>query len=302
MPFQFFRTDKRSDSQLPTISDNILPSNTCTCTKSRFHSKSKEVRFYTNSEFYVSMHGISGTTKFSQGPSRPNQGPNSDYQNSSFLQSSIGTNFPFSFGQTHCSSRFCSPRQTSLATSANVSFVCLETSHSSSRSSGHEQQYDLILFELVDGHQSFRTRNFHSFSRSQCIPLYGCQSLRMGSSSRADETILSWSLVRRPIPAPYQYVRNNGQLFHTEESHKIYSPFLRHYIYQQYNCGLLYRQTKHSPNLCIEVREILHWYLQHDVVIRVRHILGKFNILADRLSRLDRPIETKWALDQSIPS
>ena len=54
----------------------------------------------------------------------------------------------------------------------------------------------------------------------------------------------------------------------------------------------------HFPNLCIEVWETLHWCLEHDVVIRVSHIPGKFNILADRLSRLDRPIETEW--DQSI--
>ena len=56
----------------------------------------------------------------------------------------------------------------------------------------------------------------------------------------------------------------------------------------------------HSPNQCIEVWEILDWCLEHDVVIRVRHIPGKFNILADRLSRLDRPIKTEWALDQTI--
>ena len=56
----------------------------------------------------------------------------------------------------------------------------------------------------------------------------------------------------------------------------------------------------HSPNLCVEVWEILHWCLEHDVVIRVRHILGKFNILADRLSGMDRPFKTEWALDQSI--
>ena len=110
--------DKRSDSQSTTISDNILLSNG---TKSRFHSKSKEVRFDANSEFHVYRHGISDTTKFSQGPSRPSQCPNSDYQKSTFPQSSIGTNFSFSFWQTQCSSRFCSPRQTSLMTSANVS-------------------------------------------------------------------------------------------------------------------------------------------------------------------------------------
>ena len=89
--------DKRSDLQWTTITDNIWPSNS---TKSRFHSKSKEVRFYTKSEFHIPRHGISDTARYSQGPSRPSRSPNSDYQISSFLQLSIGTNFPFSFGQS----------------------------------------------------------------------------------------------------------------------------------------------------------------------------------------------------------
>ena len=65
-----------------------------------------------------------------------------------------------------------------------MSLICLETSYSSSQSSGFDQQYDSISFEMVDGHQSLRSGNVHSFSRSQCIPFYGCQSLLMGSSSR----------------------------------------------------------------------------------------------------------------------
>ena len=56
----------------------------------------------------------------------------------------------------------------------------------------------------------------------------------------------------------------------------------------------------HSINLDIEVWEIHHWCLEHDIVIRVHHIPGKFNILADHLSRLDRPLKTEWALDQSV--
>ena len=56
----------------------------------------------------------------------------------------------------------------------------------------------------------------------------------------------------------------------------------------------------HSPNLCIEIWKILNWCLEQDIVIRVRHIPGKFNILADRLSRLDKPIKTEWALDQTV--
>ena len=56
----------------------------------------------------------------------------------------------------------------------------------------------------------------------------------------------------------------------------------------------------HSPNLCVEVWKILNWCLEQDIVIRVRHIPGKFNILADRLSRLDKPIKTEWTLDQTV--
>ena len=56
----------------------------------------------------------------------------------------------------------------------------------------------------------------------------------------------------------------------------------------------------HSTNLCVEVWEILNWCLEHNIVIRVHHIPGKFNILADHLSRLDKPIRTEWALDQTV--
>ena len=55
----------------------------------------------------------------------------------------------------------------------------------------------------------------------------------------------------------------------------------------------------HSPNLCVEVWKILNWCLEQDIVIRVRHIPGKFNILADRLSRLDKPIKTERSRSNS---
>ena len=53
----------------------------------------------------------------------------------------------------------------------------------------------------------------------------------------------------------------------------------------------------HSPNLCMEVWEILLWCLEHDIVLGICHIPGKFNILAHRLSRLDIPLNTEWSLD-----
>ena len=192
---------KRSNSKQTRISHNILPSNS---SKSKIHSKSK-VRFDTSSAIHLYRVGISATTQHSQSTSRLHRIPTSDNQIISNSDSSFSTNFPFSFGQTQCSSRLHSPRQTSFTTALNVSLICLETSHYSSQSSSSDQQYDSISFEMVAGHQSTRSGNVHSSSRSRCIPFYGCQSLWMWSSCRADETILSWSLDGRPIPAPYQY-------------------------------------------------------------------------------------------------
>ena len=56
----------------------------------------------------------------------------------------------------------------------------------------------------------------------------------------------------------------------------------------------------HSPNICLEVWKILQWCLKHHIVIRICHVPGKFNVLADRLSRINKVVTTEWALDQSI--
>ena len=148
-----------------------------------------------------------------------------------------------SFGQTQCCSRPCSPGQTALTSSSDVPAVSLETSYSSSRSPDLDKRHDSISLTMVDKPHSIRDRDFNPSSRPQILPLYGCQSLRMGSSFRADNTVLSWSLDRKPIPAPYQYVRNDGHTISTETSQNIYSPFLHHDIHRQHNGGLIYQQT-----------------------------------------------------------
>ena len=232
--------DQKSDSQPFDYSDRILHSN---YSKSRFSAKSQEIGSLPFSEIHLYRHGISDATKFSQGSNGSCTEPTSDNQEISVIQTCIGTNFPFSFGQTQCCSRLRSPRQTALMSSSDVSFVCMETSYSSSRSSSYDKRYDSISLTMVDKPQSVRDRDYYPSSRSQMFPLYGCQSFRMGSSFRADDTIVSWSLDRRPVPAPYQYVRNDGHTISTETSHNIYSPFMHHDIYRQHNRGLIHQQT-----------------------------------------------------------
>ena len=205
----------------------------------------------------------------------------SDYQNISFSDSSFSTNFPFSFGQTQCNSGLHFTRQTSFTISANVPIISLETSHSSFRSSGNDQQYDQIPFEMVDGHQSFLQMCLLSVWKPhilcldhqvtinsmiefhlkwwvdfvQGIPIHTpdpnvflyTDASHFGWGAHLDPmSILSWSLVGRPVPAPYQHVGNNSHSFRTDKSLKIYSPFLCHDFYRQHNSGLIYQQARRN--------------------------------------------------------
>ena len=139
--------DQKSDSQPFHYSDKILHSN---YSKSRFSAKSQEIGSLSFSEIHLYRHGISDTTKISQGPNRSCTEPNYDNQEISVIQTCISTNFPFTFWQTQCCSRLHSPRQTALTSSSDVPFVCLETSYSSSRSSYYDKRYDSISLTMVD--------------------------------------------------------------------------------------------------------------------------------------------------------
>ena len=176
--------DKRSNAQLTYSSHQIYSSNG---SKSRLHSKSKEVRFNSNTTIHIYRYGISNSTKNSQSSCGSSKSSYSDHQNNSLTNSGIGTDFPFSFGQTKCSSRLSSSGQIAFTTPANVPIIGLETSQTSSRSSNYDYQDDQISFKMVDELQSICSGNTHSPSRPPNLPLHGCQSFWLGSSSRTDE-------------------------------------------------------------------------------------------------------------------
>ena len=138
---------KKSDSQPSDYSDKDLHSN---YSKPRFSAKSQEVRSLFCSEIHLHRYGISDATKFSQGSSGSCTEPNSNNQENNVNKTCIGTNFPFSFGQTQCCSRPCSPGQTALTSSSDVPVVCLETSYSSSRSPDLDKRHDSISLTMVD--------------------------------------------------------------------------------------------------------------------------------------------------------
>ena len=94
--------NQKSDSHPLDYSDKILYSK---YSKSRFSAKSQEIGSSSFSEIHLYRHGISDATEFSQASNGSCSEPISDNQEISVIQTCIGTNFPFPFGQTQCYSR-----------------------------------------------------------------------------------------------------------------------------------------------------------------------------------------------------
>ena len=55
-----------------------------------------------------------------------------------------------------------------------------------------------------------------------------------------------------------------------------------------------------SPSLMNLTIKVLLWCQEHKVILRARHIPGKFNVISDQLSRLGQVVSTEWSLHQSI--
>ena len=55
-----------------------------------------------------------------------------------------------------------------------------------------------------------------------------------------------------------------------------------------------------SGPLCALLWRILTWCTSHQVTLRARHIPGRLNVVADKLSRLGQTIQTEWSLLQEV--
>ena len=52
--------------------------------------------------------------------------------------------------------------------------------------------------------------------------------------------------------------------------------------------------------LCALLWRILTWYTRKQVTLKARHIPGRLNVIADKLSRLGQTIQTEWSLHTEV--
>ena len=80
---------------------------------------------------------------------------------------------------------------------------------------------------------------------------------------------------------PYQHVGNNGHSFHTDKKYIRHSCVMISTDNTTVVSNINKQGGTHSPDLCVQVWKILLWCLKHQIVVRIRHIPGRFNVLAD---------------------
>ena len=66
-------------------------------------------------------------------------------------------------------------------------------------------------------------------------------------------------------------------------------------------CGTLNKEggMKSGP-LCALLSRILTWCTRNQVTLKARHIPGRLNVIADKLSQLGQTIQTEWSLNPEI--
>ena len=121
-----------------------------------------------------------------------------------------------------------------------------------------------------------------------------------GFACGTGRTTVSWSLDGNPISATHKYAGNDGHFNGTKGSSSHNQEFDCVSLHRQHNSSGLSEKTRGTVLQTLEVREILNWCFQNKIQLLVKHIPGKFNTLADRLSRVYKPISTEWCLNQEV--
>ena len=104
--------------------------------------------------------------------------------------------------------------------------------------------------------------------------------------SRLHINVLEMKAIFLSLTRAVHKVKNSTVLVSTDNTTVV--AYIRHQV------------GTHSPDLSEEVWNILNLCLAHNIQLLVKHIPGRFNTLADWMSRMDKPISTELSLDQEI--
>ena len=136
---------------------------------------------------------------------------------------------------------------------------------------------------LVEAGRDLSTRSALEDKSPPTHNIYGRQPVGLGFTCGTGRTTVLWSLDGNPISATHKYAGNDGHFNGTKGSSSHNQEFHCVSLHRQHYSSGLSEKTRgtRSPDLCLEVWEILNWCFQNKIQLLVKHIPGKFNTLAE---------------------
>ena len=257
---------------------------------SRTNNQRKEVRFNSCPEFCFYRDGISDSQEHSSSA----MGQSTRHSESCTLvqetRTSISKTIPVSSGEVKCSCSICAlfaqwkPHVLPLEHCILINMQI--KSHLEWWNSRERFAQGVLLKPPLPSHTLFTDASLSGWGahlEPEGLLFHGVWSL---DQSALHINVLEMKAILFALKQCHQHVNNTTVMIATDNSSVV--AYLRK------------QGGTHSPSLCMEVWETLRWCDKRNINLLVRHVPGKSNILADRLSRLSKPISTEWCLDQAV--
>ena len=262
----------------------------------------REIRPSPSPSVHFHRDGVSDSYQYHQGTSGQANEDIGDSQNGFSENLCISQRFPVPLGTTECCRRPCNAGTVTSSAITNVSAQSVETTGTSVVTSDWYDNGNSATSQMVASGRSLSPGDSPEDRSSIPHHLYRHQPVRLGSSCGAVGTSVSWSMDRRPIPAPHQCARDESNFsLSTRAVHKVKnSTVLVSTDNTTVEAYIRHQGGTHSTELTEEVWNVLNLCLAHIIHLLAKHILGRFNTLADRMSQIDKLISTEWSLNQEI--
>ena len=170
----------------------------------------RKIRPSSSPSVHFHRDGVSDSYQYRQSTSEQANEDIGDSQNVFTENLCISQRFPVSLGTTECCSRSCNAGTVTSPAITNISAQSVETSESSVFSSDSYDIGNSVSSQMVASGRSLSSGDSLEDRSSLPHHHYRCQSLRLGSPCGTGGTSVSWTMDRRPIPAPHQCVRDES--------------------------------------------------------------------------------------------
>ena len=260
----------------------------------------RKIRPSSSPSVHFHRDGVSDPYQYRQRTSEQANEDIGDSQNVFTENLCISQRFPVSLGTTECCSRSCNAGTVTSPAITSISAQSVETSESSVFSSDSYDFGNSVSWWLQEDryHQGIPLKidpPSHTIFTDASLSGWGAHvepegllfhGLWTEDQSRLHINVLEMKAIFLSLSQAVHKVKNTTVLVSTDNTTVV--AYIRH------------QGGTHSTELSEEAWNVLSLCFNHNIQLLVKHIPGRFNTLADRMSRVDKPISTEWSLNQEI--